>query len=516
MKERALQIIGLTGVALMLVAAALYTVNADEQALTPVLFIAGLALLSLYALVNFRVIVAFFSKRSARYGANMIVVIFVFFTILIIIQALSIRHNFRHDLTRNKRFSLAGQTTSVLDSLAQNVDVYAFYQKDSPDRYRAKSVFEQFSHRTPHFRYEIIDPDQKPQRAREMNIVTYGTTIVQVGSKKEQIKNVNEENLLNAITRASRDIVKVVYFMRGHGEKDPTSDKPAGYSIAAEAVESENYEVRTLSLFDEESVPDDCVILVAAGPRTDYFESETAKIRPWLEAGGNAVFLLDPRTDLPNIEALLANYRIKINNDAIVDPFSRVFGGDYSVPVVTNYGDHPITADFDVATFFPTARSVMISDDQKEAVFIVYLAKTGKSAWGETDLELIEKGQAVKDENDTPAPVAIGLVAERRYKDGMPNVLGTDHSKVVVFGDSDFGDNSSFRLSANSDLFLNIINYLAEEKDRIAIRAKEGLGDRLFLTASQGRFLFLVTVILLPLSVIAFGGFIFARRRQRG
>jgi ABC-type uncharacterized transport system involved in gliding motility auxiliary subunit len=516
MNGRMIHILGLGGVGLILAGAALYAVNAGESVFAGILLAAGLAMTLAYALANYRRIFDFMGKRSSRHGANTIVVIVVFAAILIIIQAIAVRHSYRHDFTRNKRFSLAGQTLTVLDSLSEDVTAYAFYKKDSADRFRAKSVFDQFSHRNPRFRYEIIDPDQKPQRAREMNIVTYGTTVVEAAGKREHIKSMSEEDLLNAIIRATSGGVKVVYFVRGHGEKDPSNERPNGYSIAAEEIEKQNYDVRTLSLFDEESIPDDCVVLVSAGPRTDYLDSEIDKLRTWLNSGGNALFLIEPRTDLPNIEALLSNYRVTVNNDAIVDPYSRVFGGDYSVPVVTEYGDHPIVRDFDVATFFPTARSVSISQEDKEAVAIAYLAMTGKSAWGETDLELIENGQAVRSEDDNPAPVHIGLISEKRFKDGIPDVLGPDQSAVVVFGDSDFGDNSSFRLSANSDLFLNIINYLAQEKDRIAIRAKEALGDRLFLTASQGRFIFLASVVLLPLAVIAFGVAVFVRRRQAG
>jgi ABC-type uncharacterized transport system involved in gliding motility auxiliary subunit len=349
-----------------------------------------------------------------------------------------------------------------------------------------------------------------------MGIVTYGATVVQARDKREFVKVLNEENLLNAIATVTGDIVKVIYFVRGHGEKDPTSDRPGGYSIATQAVEEENFEVRTLSLFDEQMVPGDCWLLVIAGPRRDYFESEIGKVSEYLGQGRNALFLIDPQTEIPNIEGLLRTYKIVINNDAIVDPFSRVFGGDYSVPVVSAYEDHPITRDFSVATFYPTARSVGIAEADAEAVKIQYLAKTGKSAWGETDLELIDRGQAVKDDADNPAPVPIALIAEKRLKDGVASQIGFDLSEVVVFGDSDFADNSSFRLSGNADLFLNVVNYLAEEKDRIAIRAKKGLGDRLFLTASQGRFIFLVSVVILPLSVIVFGTTVFFRRQRRG
>jgi ABC-type uncharacterized transport system involved in gliding motility auxiliary subunit len=515
-KERIYQIIALVGLALIVVGAALYIADSAYRTLMYGALIGGAAVVLIFAVFNIGLIIAFFQKRSSRHGVNMIVMIVVFTSILVIIQALSVRHSLRYDLTRNKRFSLADQTRNVLDSLQQDVGAYAFFQKGSPERVRADDLLKEFTHRSTRFTYQLIDPDQRPQSAKEMGIVTYGTTVVQARDRTEHVKTLNEENLLNAIAIVTGDAAKVIYFVKGHGEKDPTSDKPGGYSIAAQAAEGENFEVRTLSLFDEAMVPDDCWLLIIAGPRRDYFESEIAKISDYLGQGRNALLLLDPQTDIPNIEGLLKSYRIVINNDAIVDPFSRVFGGDYSVPVVSASETHEITRDFGLATFYPTARSVGIADTDMVAVNIQYLAKTGKSAWGETNLDLIDKGQAVKDAGDNPAPVPIAVIAEKRLKNGEPSQIGFDLSEVVVFGDSDFADNSSFRLSGNADLFLNVVSYLAEEKDRIAIRAKQGLGDRLFLTASQGRFIFLVSVIILPLLVIVFGTTVFVRRQRRG
>jgi ABC-type uncharacterized transport system involved in gliding motility auxiliary subunit len=516
MKERVYQVVLVIGLAMVVIGATLYAVNSEQRTLTYGMLIAGTSVLVLCGALNYRLIVTFVKKRSSRYGANMIVMIVVFTATLVIIQTLSIRHSYRYDLTRNKRFSLAEQTTGILDSLDQNVDLYAFYQKSAPDKPRAEDLLKRFAHRTTRFQYQFIDPDQRPQRAKDMGIVTYGTIVVEAGGTREYVKDLNEENLLNAIVRATRDEVKVVYFVRGHGEKDPVSDKPAGYSIAAEALEKENFEVKTVSLFDEDVVPEDCSVLVVAGPKRDFIESEIEKIKEYLRKGRNAFFLIDPQTDLPNIQGLLGTYKIVINNDAIVDPFSRVFGGDYSVPVVTAFENHPITRNFDVAVFFPTARSVGIAETDVEAVTVQYLAKTGKSAWGETNLDLIDRGQAVKDEEDYPAPLPIALIAVKRFEDGVPDSTGVDRSEVVVFGDTDFADNGSFRLSGNADLFLNVINYLAEEKDRIAIRAKRGLGDRLLMTESQGRFIFLISVVVLPLSVITFGATVFVRRQRRG
>jgi ABC-type uncharacterized transport system involved in gliding motility auxiliary subunit len=513
-RERILGLLAAAGTALIGIGASLYAINSPRRALAYSLLLAGAAVVGVLSAVHHREIRALARKRSSRYGFNTFLMIAAFASIAVIVQALAARHAVRYDVTRNTRFSLAAQTTAVLRELSRETEATAFYKKGTPEESRAEDLLARFAHETPRFRYEIVDPDQKPGRAKEMDVTTYGTTFLESAGRREKVQTLTEESLLNAVVKLSRGVVKIVYFAKGHGERDPENERPLGYSIAAQALEREGYEVRTISLFDAPVLPEDCAVLVIAGPKTDFVESETAKISDYLSRGGSAAVMIDPQTDLPNIEALLLRYRIKLEDDAVVDPFSRVFGGDYSVPVVTDYEDHPITRDFEIATFFPTARSIGLVGGEIEGTNARILAKTGKSAWGETDLAMIEKGQAVKDDSDIPGPVALAAIAEKSAA-ALPDGESRK-SRIVVYGDADFADNSSFRLSGNSDFFLNAMHYLTEEKVLIALRPKRGLGDRLFLTASQGRFIFLVSVVLVPLAVMSYGASVWARNRRRG
>jgi len=205
---------------------------------------------------------------------------------------------------------------------------------------------------------------------------------VQCGAKKELITDLNEESLTNAILKVTRDLTKVVYFLQGHGEKDPNDKEQSGLSIAKEAIEKDGYLVRKLSLFEVDSIPDDAYIVIAAGPTKDLFDVEIEKLKRYLEKGRNAVFMIDPQVSLPNLEKLISEYGVTLDNDVIIDPISRIFGANYTVPVVTQYPEHEITKGFNVATFFPLARSVRIQEDPPETLDLKYIAQTGRSAWG--------------------------------------------------------------------------------------------------------------------------------------
>ena len=515
-RDQLSQYLGIFGLALIAIAATLYAINSPQRLLTYATLATGIAVLAVFAIMNARAIAEFSKRRSARQGANTLVMIVLFVAIVVVLQALSARHAYRYDLTANKRFSLADQTLAVLAGLQEDVFVTGFYQKAGPLRESVKDLVEQYAHASERIRYEFIDPDQKPQAAADMGINNYNTLVVRFGNKKEMLSNVTEETFTNALLKITRDTAKTVYFVIGHSERDPGDPGAYGYSIARDAIETQNYIVQTVNLFDAPAVPDDCSVLIVAGPNKEYFPAEIEKIEAYLAAGRNALLMLDPKTEVEALKRLVAAYGIRVDENVIVDPYSRVFGGEYTVPVVATYENHPITLNFEVASFYPLARSISVADTVPPGSTAKYLAKTGKSAWGENDLELVSQGQAVRSENDMLGPLGLAVAGSRRFEAGEPALHGSDESQIVVFGDSDFADNRSFRMSGNADFLLNTINFLAEEKDLIAIRARRGMGDRLFLTASQGNLVFLVSVVLVPLSVAALGASVFVRGRRRG
>jgi ABC-type uncharacterized transport system involved in gliding motility auxiliary subunit len=82
----------------------------------------------------------------------------------------------------------------------------------------------------------------------------------------------------------------------------------------------------------------------------------------------------------------------------------------------------------------------------------------------------------------------------------------------VVIGDSDFASNAYQRSAANADLFVNSINWLAQEEDLISIRPKSQTDRKVELTPAANNILFWLT-LLMPLAVIGAGIQIWWKRR---
>jgi ABC-type uncharacterized transport system involved in gliding motility auxiliary subunit len=321
-----------------------------------------------------------------------------------------------------------------------------------------------------------------------------------------------------------------VYFVTGHGERSIQDYGNEGYDQIRAAIATENYQIEEILLLREESIPEEAAVIVAAGPRNDYEPYEVQLIDDYLQNGGRVFVLIDPEEEKgkhANIAALLEKYGIILGEDVIIDPLSRVLSGDYFMPVINSYTFNPITKDFKIATFLRMVRSVRAKEDPGENIFVREVARTGDASWAETNFSDLITGKAKYNEGiDQEGPVNIMAYASiSRSTDGedsqesaageeeLPEEEKSVDAILAVVGDSDFVTNAMLQTQGNKDLFLNTINYLADRGELISVRPKQQESVFLTMTAQQGRIAFFVSLILIPLFVIAVGIYITIQRR---
>lgn len=479
-------------------------------------------------------------SRRLHYGSSAVFSTVVFLAILVLVALIAERHPLRADLTETGQFSLSEQSQKIVGSLQEPVTVKAFFAGGAPEASRAKDLLETYRYYNKNIRYEFIDPDREPQLARQYEIRDYGILVVEGLGRKETVPRADEEALTNALFKLSRNEDKTVYFLTGHGERSPEEMNKSGYSSAKSALIKENYQVKPLNLMQQPQVPQDASVVLVPGPQKPLFPEEIASLEGYLLRGGKIVFFLDPEKD-GGMRSFLEKYGIALGDDMIIDRLSRVFGGSYLMPVVTQYGSHKITQGFNVATFYSEARSVSAVEKSPEGVTVVPLASTSENAWAETDTERLFRGEAAFDESrDKPGPVTLGVLAavdtkkftEKRLDTSSAPKESSESDKpraekrasedkstlgyVVVFGDSDFVDNTHFGVSGNGDLFLNMVHFLAEEETLITIEPRKQKSQTLMLTENQARMVFWTSMVGVPLIVLLIGfGVYRVRRSQR-
>ncbi len=419
--------------------------------------------------------------------------LFVFFTLL---YAVLLQHNIRFDLTRDKIFTLSPKTLQILRELGGDaITVKAFFKDGQPGREELEDLLKTYAHYSPHFHYQFVDPDRNPGQARAYGVDEYGTMIVERRGKRERFREITEESLTNAFLKLVESRVKTIVFTTGHGEKALSDKQEQGYSNFRARLEAENYQAKEV-LLSRDSIPDETDVIVVAGPQTDFLPEEIGVLKTYLEKGGKVLLLLDPvEANLSRFEEWLQAYGVILGRDIVVDKLSKLFGADYLIPVVMQYGKHKITDKFNLACFLPLARSVTVKKEQPEGFKLTELAFTSQGSWAERDQKEIESGKVSLGAGDLAGPVSIGVALEKE----------NSNMRLVIFGDSNFADNAHFYLSGNKDLVLNATAWLSGEEKLVNIRPKERATSPLVLSADQQKLIFIVPVFVLPLISVGSG-----------
>lgn len=492
------------GLLLILVGLLNYATGKVWDLLSLITIVGGVSFLIIYIIFCFNTIREKFTLRSFKYGGNTLAMSVILLIILGIVNFLANRHSIRFDLTSGGQYSLSPQTRQILSRLDREVHITGFYQ--SGNEQSMEDLLRMYRFYSTKINYEFVDPDKKPAIAKQYGISSYRTVVFECEDKVESIVGGDEQEITNTLIKVTRDQKKVICFLDGHGEYDIEDVERTGFNSAKNAIENENYDVRKLLLAEEKSIPVDCAVLVVSGAKTAPFQSELDTIQTYLENGGKALFMLEPEPSY-GFQNLLDKWGLIIGNDIVIDVsgMGQLFGMGPSVPLVSNYTSHAVTNDFNVMTFFPSTRSVTPKENHESNLSIQTLLSTSQRSWGETNLQ---NREVSNDQNvDLQGPVTLCAVVTKEDSLGI--------TRLVTIGDTDFANNLYFYSQGNGNLFMNIISWLAEEEDLIAIRARQPDDRRISLTAKQMRWLMYFTVILMPLAALSAGVVIYIKRERR-
>ncbi|MEW6752297.1 MAG: Gldg family protein [Candidatus Latescibacterota bacterium] len=443
---------------------------------------------------------------NAFWGALMVL------GIVAMVNFLADRYPKRADLTAGGLHSLSDLTVKTLESLDQDVQALAFVEGGKDEK--TEGLLKEYAAHTPHFDYELLDPEAQPERAREFGVRRYNTLVITRGSQQQTVTELQEKEITNGLLKAIRQRREQVYFTVGHGEAG-LGEEAQELGTVKQRLGEYGYTVEdSLFLARAGEVPQDCSVLVIAGPHGPFLPTEVEAIERYLERGGSLLALLDPVYD-SGLQKLLARWGVQVGNDFVIDTsgIGSLFGLDFTTPVSADYGDHPITArHHGLMTFFQLVRSVTSGGGERQGLQGVDLVKTSSQGWAEADVSVLQaRGRTtvgMDEKVDRPGPVSLGAAVTAQVEGG------DQAARLTVFGDSDFASNQFFSYQGNGDLVLNALSWLAEDEGLIAIRPREPGHNPISLTDHQARLIFWLTVVLLPAGV-ALAGLVVVSRKGR-
>lgn len=446
-----------------------------------------------------------------------------FVGILIVVALIAQLHPFRLDLSESKRYTLADQSKKIVTALNGDIFIKAFFQEAGRNRERTQELLETYRYYSKKIHYEFVDPDRQPTLAKQYQIRTYGTLVLEGFGKSQTVTSADEQSVTNALVKLNQEGERVVYFLAGHGERDIDDVGKDGYSTVKGAIERENFKVKSLHLMAESRIPEDGALVVIAGPQKPLLATEIELLRQYVQNKGRIMVLLEPFAD-GALHDFLKSCGFVVRADIIIDPMSRVFGASPLMPVITQYGSHRVTEGFTVACIFPTARSVYAEETSPPGITVTELASTSPSSWAEMEYQVgASKELRLDERKDKKGPIPVAAIAAIGSRKGGADeqekrLSGTGRpggeAHLAVFGDCDFASNTYFNLQGNGDFFLNTMNFLGQQEDLITIQRPASGSAPLTLSRSQERILFWVGLILMPLAVLAAGIGVFQVRRK--
>jgi ABC-type uncharacterized transport system involved in gliding motility auxiliary subunit len=470
-----------------------------------------------------RQVLVFLTKKSTRSGVNVAFAIFLVLGILTFVNVLGKQFSWRKDMTRTGVNSLSPQSIKVVREFPQ--ELKAYYFNGALERERHEPLLKNYARESKLFQYEFVDTAKRPTLTQSMEVKRNDTLVLQIVSSNKRVKveGLTEEKVTNALIKLQRSKDQVVYFTSGHGERALSGDDPLSYTALRGEIEKQGYSVKELSLMSEGKVPADAAAVVVAGPKTAFFPKELEVLSAWLAAGGRAAFAFDldvVETGLTKgsrqLAALLSAYGVSVRQEMLVDPTSRSANLEPQILLgFVGSRTHPITKDFPSSTlgmvpnfFFPL--TTYLTHEKREGTQVEPLVQTSQMAWAESDWNSLKSGLVKLDKTkDHQGVMNLAYAVEQAVKEKSP-------TRLAVFATSTFATNSLLDKSSNRDFFLNSLAWLTNDENLISIRARdEAEGEKIEANANVMGFIMLLTVFLLPLTIVIGGVYIWWRRSKQ-
>lgn len=444
------------------------------------------------------------ASRQTRFTAYTGLYTAIVLAALVVINVLADRHNKSFDSTANKRYSLSDQTAKIVGNLSSEMHAYYF---DRTSRFEsARGLLDRYSNLSTKFQVEYIDPDKDPAKAKALGARSYGTLILDNGTRREEAKAVTEQEITGAMVRLRQTGQLTVCALEGHGERSLDGMDPGGFGSAKAALERNNYKTQTVKFLEKPAIPTECAILLAAGPRREYGDDAIAAIKAFVEKGGDAFFLLSPaitgaREDTDEnakLTALLASWNIQVKNNLLFD------GAGTGLLAIEDFSQHAIVRDMrGLPVLFPLARAVEAGSGAEK------LASTSADAYSTKLLDVAKLQSAGQPPKESDGPFSVGVAAT---VGGASSGDIKQQGRVVVTGSVDWASSAMINRYGNRDFFLNAVNWLSSDEDLISIRPKEPEDRRLTVRPAQYWVLY-ATSFLPALGVLAAGIFVWLKRR---
>jgi hypothetical protein len=444
--------------------------------------------------------------------------------VIIILAMLSFKFNLIFDWTNNSKNSLSQASVSMLELVKTPVLIQSYTIKtDLQDQ--IKKLIKPYQYHNSNIQLEFIDPALDPETIRKLGIQVEGELVIKFMNKTEHLTEISEQQISNTLLKLSKQSLRNVYFIVGHGERSSQSKANFDLSSLANILKQQGYTIKERDILSLETLVRQEDIIVLAGPQSQVFDGEVDILINLLEQGTNFLWLADPLTnhskkqanslnsssqDFNSLDAIAEYLGFEFSHGIIVDPATqqlKLKRPDFAI--ISEYmARHPIGAKLTQTTLFPQALAIELLTETNDFKLEPFLM-TSADSWLETSP--LEGTISYSNDWDSPGPLILGVTLQRELEANEDDEI--QQQRIVIVGDGDFISNRYLANGGNTSLGLNIFNWLSAEEQLLAIAPKFYDNQEISLSKTQLIFLGIFFFICLPLLLLFVGFFIHNRRK---
>lgn len=469
-----------------------------------------------------------FQGRKFRAGAYTTLISIVTVIIVLMGNLFLGKFNLKVDLTANAIFSLTDETKKYVKTIKDDITLYYLVEPDNEIDYYVK-LAKEYDALSSHIKLEFKNPTVYPKFASEytQDKISQNSVIVvnQTNGRSKYLDSAKlvkmqfdnqtyqqypvgidfEGQVTSAIQYVTNENLPKFYYTKGHKETE-------NLTILKELMEKQNISLEALETVKEKTIPQDCKGLILLAPQTDYTMDEVTMIKDYLAAGGTAMVFVDYYTNgCPNYCEILNYYGVSVVEGVVIEDDHNHMMGQYPQSIIPNVSSSAeiLSGYQGEGAFVAAGCSVGIkkADTMKESITYTPFLTTSDKAYSKTN---IQADTLSKEDGDIDGPFDIGAVVTENY-----NGVTT---KLIVLGCPQLIDDSTLGVDSFANYSLTTAlaaNMAGEQLQAVSVPVKYFEGGQLTLTNSQKYFWLYITIIILPVAVLAIGVVVVVRRRKK-
>ena len=419
----------------------------------------------------------------------------------------------RADWTQRGLNRLSEASRAVLEANRAQVEMIGVFREDDPRRALAIDLLETYRKESGRVRVEMVDPDRRPDRARQLGLSRSGLVLIRIGEVVEEAGELAEASISQAIVRAENPRRLRLAFTTGHGERRIGDGGPGGVGAFAALLRESGYETVEIALLDG-PVGEETAALALIGPRREFLPVEIDRLREYVNGGGRLLICLEPGLDAGLGEFLRSN-GVLVDSLEIHDESPPTLGLGFGprVVVAADYGDHPIVRSGMGYTVFPGARRVGLAGEAVWGVNAELLVRTGP-------LARLARPEAERPSRDAAPPAVHSIAVVQEWEVPGPGearpgepVPEKPFARLLVVGDSDWLSRGGIDLFSNRELAVRSMHWLARREFLLRIPPLDRAGTQIRISLGGLRTLSYLLGGALPLGLLGIGIWIWSRRR---